>query len=233
MLPNEPRDGFRLTGRVFLGLLVIAFGLLLTADNLGWMDAGRVIRYWPLLVVAIGVVKILQSDTVSGRVNGGLIALAGAWVTAEVFYGVRIHVWDFWPLALVAVGVLMITRVWEDRGRGGAPASTERTLSSFSFWSGVKRRIISANFKRADFTAIMGGAEVDLRQASTGGGEAVIDVFVIMGGIEITVPPDWNVSNQALVIMGGIDDRSTGGPGAQNRLVVRGLVIMGGVEIKT
>jgi radical SAM superfamily enzyme YgiQ (UPF0313 family) len=81
---------------------------------------------------------------------------------------------------------------------------------------------------RADLTAIMGGVEVDLRGASTGGQEAVIDVFAWWGGIEITVPPDWAVSNQVVVFMGGVDDSSSGTQDARNRLVVRGFVVMGG-----
>jgi predicted membrane protein len=79
----------------------------------------------------------------------------------------------------------------------------------------------------------MGGVELDLRSAGTGGQEAIIDVFVWWGGVEITVPPDWAVSNQVVAIMGGADDKSTGTQDARNRLVVRGFVVMGGVEIKT
>jgi hypothetical protein len=67
----------------------------------------------------------------------------------------------------------------------------------------------------------------------TVGGQAVIDVFVVMGGLEITVPPDWTVANEALVIMGGIDDRSSGSAGASQTLIIRGFILMGGVEIKT
>ena len=65
------------------------------------------------------------------------------------------------------------------------------------------------------------------------GQEAIIDVFVWWGGVEITVPPDWAVSNQVVAIMGGADDKSTGTQDARNRLIVRGFVVMGGVEIKT
>jgi predicted membrane protein len=80
----------------------------------------------------------------------------------------------------------------------------------------------------------MGGVELDLRGASTPSGQdAIIDVFVWWGGVEITVPPDWAVSNQVVAIMGGADDSSTGTQDATNRLIVRGFVIMGGVEIKT
>ena len=45
--------------------------------------------------------------------------------------------------------------------------------------------------------------------------------------------PDWAVSNEITAIMGGAEDRSTGTQQARNRLVVRGVVIMGGVDIKT
>jgi predicted membrane protein len=79
----------------------------------------------------------------------------------------------------------------------------------------------------------MGGIELDLRAAGTATGEAVIDVFVMWGGVEIWVPPDWAVSNEVNLLMGGAEDRSTGAQGATHRLIVRGFVVMGGLEIKT
>ena len=79
----------------------------------------------------------------------------------------------------------------------------------------------------------MGGIELDLRGASTAGGEAIIDVFAMWGGIEIKVSPDWSVSNQAIAIMGGVEDKSKATSDARHRLIVRGFVLMGGVEIKT
>ena len=88
-------------------------------------------------------------------------------------------------------------------------------------------------FRRGDLTAIMGGIELDLRGASTANGEAVIDLFVMWGGIEIWVPPDWAVSNEVGLLMAGAEDKSTGTQAARHRLVVRGFAIMGGVEIKT
>ena len=54
-----------------------------------------------------------------------------------------------------------------------------------------------------------------------------------MGGIEITVPTDWVVVNQIVPILGGVEDKSTGTQASQHRLILRGFVLMGGVEIKT
>jgi predicted membrane protein len=78
----------------------------------------------------------------------------------------------------------------------------------------------------------MGGCEIDLRQAAIDG-EAVIDVFALWGGIEIRVPDDWTVIGQVTPFMGGYDDKTRSRPGSgAHRLVIRGMVVMGGVEVK-
>jgi predicted membrane protein len=222
----------RLTPQALLGLLVIFFGLLLTADNLGWFQADEVLRYWPLGLMAVGLLKIVQGRGQSGRVAGAVLTLVGFMFTAEILLGWPIDFDDWWPLLLVALGIIVLMRSFGRPG-GKVSASADASLSEFAFWSGKVRRSTSAAFERGDLTAVMGGVELDLRGAGTGGAQAVIDVFAMWGGIEIWVPPDWAVANEVTVLMGGAEDRSSGVQGAQNRLVVRGFVLMGGLEIKT
>ena len=53
------------------------------------------------------------------------------------------------------------------------------------------------------------------------------------GGIEVFVPEGWAVEDRVFPFMGGVDGQSRRPTAeAPPRLVVRGLVIMGGVEIK-
>jgi hypothetical protein len=224
------------TPQVILGLLIIGFGLLLTADNLDYVEAGNVLRFWPLALAAFGLAKIFQSDTSSGRIIGGGLVVFGLWFTAENALGFALDLDRWWPLFLVGFGAVILYRAFRGDSDCSAPGergSTDSTLSELAIWSGKVRRSASPAFRRADLTAIMGGVELDLRSASTGGQAAIIDVFVWWGGVEITVPPDWEVSNEVVAFMGGADDKSTGLQGAQNHLVVRGFVVMGGVEIKT
>jgi predicted membrane protein len=245
-MATETRPAFRLTPQVVVGMAIVIFGLALTADNLGWLDANDILRYWPLAIVAAGLGKLIQSETRSGQIFGGIVVLFGASLAAESVFHVRVHIWQWWPLAIVALGFLIMSKafsrsVGEARARFGGepgvpdtvPPTSDAEISEFALWSGIQRRIASPVFKRGDLTAIMGGIEVDLRQAATGGGEAVIDVFALWGGIEITVPPDWRVSNRVTAIMGGAEDSSSGTQAARGRLVVRGFAIMGGIEIKT
>ena len=80
--------------------------------------------------------------------------------------------------------------------------------------------------------AIMGGCEIDLRQAAIAADEASIDTFAMWGGIKIKVPQTWNVILQGFPFLGGFDDKTVkpSDPSAK-RLVIRGTAIMGGVEI--
>lgn len=242
------------TPRVIVGLMIVGFGAALLLDNLDIMEAGDLIRYWPFGLVAIGLAKVLQDVDRSSKITGAILIGLGGLFAAENFTRFDFHVFKLWPLALVAFGVMLLARAFKPNTdnrqgigytetRGGSTAiggglsagggTMDQSLSEFAMWSGLQRRVTSPAFKRAELTAIMGGIELDLRQAGTDGGEAVIDVFVMWGGIEITVPPDWAVSNQITPILGGAEDKSTGTQQSRHRLIVKGVVIMGGVDIKT
>jgi hypothetical protein len=83
--------------------------------------------------------------------------------------------------------------------------------------------------------AVMGGAEIDLRDAVLPGREMTISTLCVMGGIEITVPPEMHVVDSGTAIMGGREvDGDTDESLAPDAPVLRvtGLCVMGGVEIK-
>jgi hypothetical protein len=79
----------------------------------------------------------------------------------------------------------------------------------------------------------MGGVVIDLRSAKLAEDRASIDVFAMWGGIDLVVPEGWRVVSEVTPIMGGFED-NTAPPAETNAptLVVRGLAIMGGVEVK-
>lgn len=84
--------------------------------------------------------------------------------------------------------------------------------------------------------AVMGGAELDFREARFGAGVVEVTVFALMGGVEITVPPGVRVEVEGVAIMGGFDEQGAAPPPADpNAPVLRvgGFALMGGVEIRT
>ena len=58
-------------------------------------------------------------------------------------------------------------------------------------------------------------------------------MFAMWGGIELKVPPDWIVDMRVAAFLGGYEDKTTlpAAPDAP-RLIVSGLITMGGAEVK-
>lgn len=83
--------------------------------------------------------------------------------------------------------------------------------------------------------AVMGGAELDFREAVLGPGVTEVSIFTFWGGVEITVPPDVHVDTGGVAIMGGFEEQpSAPAPRDPEAPVLRitGVAIMAGVEIK-
>ena len=82
--------------------------------------------------------------------------------------------------------------------------------------------------------AIMGGVELDFRDAVLSEGVTEINCFTFWGGIEITVPPGVRVDSTGFALLGGFDQDAEldTRPGPHAPVVrVNGFALMGAVEI--
>ena len=229
---REPGHGMRFTPQLLVGVMVIVVGLLMTFDNLGLVHAEQYIRFWPASLIGVGVLKLWHAREGSGGGFGGVIfTFAGAWLLLEQLSVVRLSFWELWPMFIVVFGGFL---VWQgfSRPRPRRDADVNSTVSAMAVMGAVMRGNNSHVFRGGDLTAIMGGCELDLRHAAIDG-EAVIDVFALWGGIEVRVPEDWSVESRVVPILGGVEDKTRPPQGAsRHRLVLRGFVVMAGVEIK-
>ena len=219
------------SGRLLFGVLVVALGILFTLDNLELVHAEHYLRFWPVALILIGLTHLLPPSDAGRRVWGVVWIFAGTWLTLETLDVVRVSLWAFWPLLLVLLGATIIWRAMSPRGGPAAATETENTVKATAVMSGVVRALASPDFRGGDLTAVMGGCEVDLRRSTIVLGEAVIDVFAMWGGIELRVPESWVVINQVVPILGGVDQKARALNPDGPRLIVRGTVVMGGVDI--
>jgi hypothetical protein len=86
-----------------------------------------------------------------------------------------------------------------------------------------------------DLVTIMGGAEIDFREAVLPDGDVTIRLFCIMGGLEITVPPEMHVIGSGVNIMAGMDVTGDTADSLQSgapALRITGFCMMGGVTVK-
>lgn len=255
-VPSHDTPGSGFTPRLLLGLGLALFGVILLLGRLDLVNASYVLRFWPLILIAIGLQKFFNPRGVgaSGRtvpVNGIIWMAIGGILLLNSLGVLRVNIWQlFWPAVLIALGVRLMTRSGP-RARDGATGSGPGSAASddigaiFAVLGGVKRVSAARPFYGAEVTTFMGGALLDLRQAILSpGAEVTLDVFAVMGGCELMLPPHWVVSAPIVAIMGGVEDKrimsaptvieqatTPGGPAP--RLVIRGFVMMGGVTIRS
>jgi hypothetical protein len=106
----------------------------------------------------------------------------------------------------------------------------------FAFMGGQERAGSWIVPRQLKVIVLMGGAEIDLREARFGAGVTEIEIFVMMGGVSIIVPPSVRVESIGAAFMGGFElnagDATALSP-AHPVLRLSGLAIMGGVETET
>jgi len=223
----------RVSGRLVLGMVVILLGVILLLDQLHVAPAGQMLRFVPAIPLLLGLM-LLTGVGFRRHVAGGLVlCTVSSFLLLRTLGVLDVRLWMLWPAGLIAIGGWLV--VAAIRG----PASRDKlekgasTLEAFALWSGSSRKVVSEDFRGGEVTAIMGGHEIDLRPAKIASGTAVIDLFVWWGGVEIKVPEDWKVTNEALALMGGVDDKTRMPQGEiRGHLVLKGPIIMGGVEVK-
>lgn len=136
-----------------------------------------------------------------------------------------------------------VTRDLPQAGAALSPASssvlagriggTPRHKVSIAIMSGARRMGAWVLPRSYVAVAVMGGIELDLREARFSEPEVTLHAYTLMGGIQITVPEDIDVDVSGVAFMGGFDHNATGPgtPGAP-RVRIIGFAMMGGVEVK-
>ena len=83
--------------------------------------------------------------------------------------------------------------------------------------------------------AVFGGVELDFREAVLPGREIVLHATSVLGGVEITVPPEMRVIDSGVAILGGREIAGnvaeSAGPDAPV-LRIAGTCVLGGIEVK-
>ena len=220
--------------RVVIGTIILIFGALAFIDNLNFFNTRIILEFWPTVLILIGALKMSRSDTVSGHLIGGGFITVGTLMILQHLGLVYFSSRTWWPLIMIFAGLSII---FKDRIKADVNATTqigesdENTSNLSAIMSGSKSHNSSQNFRGGELTAVMGGIELDLRNASIDG-TATLNVFAVWGGIELKVPADWTVVLQGVPILGGIENRTVPPMNRSKILTIQGYAIMGGIEIK-
>lgn len=232
----------KMNRRIFVGVAFLIIGVLLTVDNLNIfrIDLPYYLFQWHSILIIVGVFMLTKREKagfgITLMIIGGIFLLDDM---AEYYYwnfGFS-DIFDLWPLALVGVGLSLILKRNNDSQREKKSFENELDyVDELAVFSGAERVVTSKEFKGGKLTSIFGGTSLNLLNSDLAWGTNVLDVFVLFGGCDIRVPADMNVKVKVTAIFGGFsDERKVINENEANDgkdLVIKGLVLFGGGEVK-
>ncbi len=219
------------------GLLFIAVGLLLLLQNFHLLPfvLPAYLFTWKMFLIALGIFMLFSRSW-----GGGLsLIIVGIYFLLPDLGIHDVTIVQLWPVLLVVAGLLIILGkpyASKRKKREGEEKMMDGYIENTVIFGADTKKVSSYDFKGGHISVTCGGLEMDLTNCTLSREKNIIDVNIVFGGVELTVPREWNVISEAVPIMGGIEDEVNDrkdryiDPAAE--LIIRGNVVMGGLEIK-
>jgi hypothetical protein len=184
------------TPNLVVGLTIAILGLTLLLDSLNVVESWTIVQYWPVMVILFGAAVVARAirgpEPAGGPTEQPIVSP---------------------PLVLFIVIISIVAtarsgRSWWERRESASVTQATDYVSMQALMAGNRHVSRSTQFKGANMTSVMGGTHLDLRQATPSPGTTpVVDVFALMGGVDLFVPREWNVEVQVTPVMGGVHDQ--------------------------
>jgi predicted membrane protein len=244
------KQNTRIGNSFWLGLIVVAVGGLLLLDRLDYDLVPYWLISWKTLLIAIGVAIGLRKNFQG--IGWIVLIIVGSFFLIEDIPGIDFEVRRYvFPVIVISIGLLILFRSVLSKSASEArkswiggdekksdfvsdSSSGDERVDITSIFGGSKRRIFSKNFRGGQMTAVFGGSDLDLSQADIQG-TVVVDVVSVFGGVKLIVPANWEVKSDISAILGGVEDkrRDPNAFSPEKKLVLTGVCLFGGVEIKS
>ncbi len=234
----KSENGRGLNPKLIIGLAIILIGVLALLANLGFDTDIGIWDYWPVILILIGLSVILQPAEYRNAFAGSIFVVIGILFLLDNFYIIDFGFNLLWPVLLILVGVAIVKH---GVGRGRGVLFDAEHINLMAILGGGDHNYTSKSLKGGRIFAFMGGGKLNLTEADMLEDSMVIDVFAMMGGVEIKVPIGWQVTMHGIPILGGMDnktssisddDKAAARPTPGKSLIIKGIAIMGGVEVK-
>jgi hypothetical protein len=103
----------------------MAAGVVLLLDQQGVIEIGAVWRWWPMVVMAMGLWKITAPRETRDAAHGVELIIFGAWLLACTRDWMGLTFGNSWPLVFVGMGVRLIIKSLT-KGRPAAHAAAAK-----------------------------------------------------------------------------------------------------------
>jgi len=218
----------QINSALFGGAIVILVGVFLLLEQFGTIPH-HWFSFWGVTLTLLGLFQLIQATRWGARVWAFFLLSTGVTLELDYIGHLHLHLDRTWPVFIIAIGVVILVHAFE---RPSTVGSLSPHLHLFSFMGGGEYRIQAKNFRGGSATAIMGGFDIDLRDADIDGSAATITVSAFLGGGVLRVPENWAVQMRGSSIMGGNSMKIREGAKIDKTLIIEGLSLLGGFEVR-
>lgn len=234
--------GHRNIDGYFTAILIIVVGLVFLGRNLGWVSPQlfRILISWKMLLIVLGVWSILKQHYFGGIV---LMAVGLFFLMPQITCMGGDWLSTYWPLAIVIFGIFILLKRKRKTSKKKfqtdnyvSYSSEDGFLNSENVFGGIRHIILDPVFKGGVVKGTFAGTVIDLRRTTLGAEQTYIDVDCTFSGVEIFAPNDWLIVSELKPVVGGFNDKryqASGNVDNSRRLIIRGKVTFGGVEVKS
>lgn len=215
---------------IWIGLILIILGVIFLSDSFHVIRIGHLLsRWWPLILIAVGLARLGGRDH-SGGISLIILGILFQLTALHIIYWHQI--WRFWPVILIIIGIGMLLRRSPENtdDTPGLSGNSDERLEINAVFGSITRQISSQQFKGGEINAVFGNIKLDLRSAQVIPEGCHLTADAIFGSIEIYIPPGVSIDFKGSQFLGRVDNLAAAG-GSGPRITIDGNAIFGSIRI--
>lgn len=216
--------------RYLFGVIVVLIGVFLFIKQVGIISPlgdtiwSLFIKFWPLLLLFLGIKLYISNN----KFTGGVILL----LSVSFLFNTLLDFNFFsvlWPILIIGIGVSLLFK--EERKEEKKVKDDTSYLSQTLFFKDENLKVDSQNFKGGRLDMFVGSLKLDLREAKVSKGGAKLNINAIFANVNVLVPKECRVKSKGSRVIGdwtiNLNEREREEP----VLNINGNILFGEVKI--
>jgi len=222
---------------IMWGLVLIAIGVILGGNALGWFNINIFFKgWWTLFIIVPCFISLITHPKEwLGDLIGILIGVSLLLACLDV-----ISFSSLWKLLVPGIIILIgLSIIFKnlfgqkfDKAVSKLNEKFDKDDESGAVFGGTNINMAGKEFKGKNLSAVFGAIKLDLREAKIKE-DIIINATAVFGGIDILVPDNVVVETKSNSFFGGVSNKKKSAPkGKVPTIYVNGMALFGGIEVK-